>query len=265
MRRRHGLTFAFAGTLALAGCSEDPVYLVPVPGAIEINGPGMMTDPDDPVGQLASVLIPMRLETADERAEREALAERLGLEPDMVPTVRRADVDVAVEWTIKNLEDAEAIATINVLGANEFFRYEPTAFFVGDEDEDENVPASLIAPAPILVPPLGTISGVFREDQLREAALDLEAITRGGVDPGRAVLTRGELPMVPAPAIAGFLQIDVGFVGNRHMVLDYVVRVRDRSGRLRPFCSPMPQNPPEECTQLVMPSQTGFAPPPMTP
>ena len=45
---------------------------------------------------------------------------------------------------------------------------------------------------PMAVPAGGTISGVLREDALREASIDLEAITRGELNPFAAIYNVNE-------------------------------------------------------------------------
>jgi hypothetical protein len=113
-----------------------------------------------------------------------------------------------------------------------------------------------------MVPANGTVSGVFREDELVEAAQDLDAITRGGVTPEHAILTHwdspditggmgGELPMIPSAAVAGLLSLDVSFTADKHMVMEYVLRVRDKDDRLRTY---------DDGSAIEMPSTTDFVP-----
>lgn len=245
---------------ALAGvagaCGSDPVYLLPTPQAIEVNSPAGMGP------TTSSVQIPFRLETQDEAAERQELAASLGLMPEQVPQARRDDFELSIEWTVKNLEDTPALARLAVLGANELYRYDPLLFVI-DPDEEEP-PPPLLGGEPIEVPPRGVVSGVFREDELAEAAQDLDAIARGGIVPEYALLTRwgrkpvtggmgGELSTIPPEAVPALLQIDVSIEGNTHLVLEYAVRVRDRSGRL--------VAPDTDPALLVPPSQTPAMPP----
>ena len=58
-----------------------------------------------------------------------------------------------------------------------------------EDDEDDPPPPPLAGHIPIHVEPGRTVEGVFREDQLREAAIDLDQITRGNVNPFAAMLT----------------------------------------------------------------------------
>ena len=60
----------------------------------------------------------------------------------------------------------------------------------------------------------------------------------------------------PSEAIPALISIEVNFAANRHMVLEYVVRVRDHSDRL------VPNDTPNDTTQTVVVSTTDFVPPP---
>lgn len=236
------------------GCADDPVYLRPNPAALEANSPG------GGGATMATVVVPVRLETLEETQAREALATRLGLTPDQVPSVRRDDIDLSIEWTIKNLEDADGEAMLSVVGANEYFRYDPGVFVI--DPEEDRPPPPLAGGIPLSIPALATFSGVIREDEVAEAAQDLDAITRSGIIPEWAGLTRWDTGdvvdpagtvLMPSAAIPALLEVDVSFAATTHMVLEYVVRVRDHSDRLRPDET--------DAAQLVQPSQTAYAPP----
>jgi hypothetical protein len=246
--------------LAAACGTDDPIYLAPTPAAIEV----------DPANMLAAVTSSVQLpvlnvdQDPDWPIERMALATQLGLTIDQIPQARRDDYDVSIEWTIKNLSDQPGIATIAVLGASEYYYYDP-AMFIIDPMEDE-APPPLMGGVPIMVPALGVISGVFREDHLAEAAQDWDAISRGGVTPQFAALTQwetpdvtggtgGELAAIPSAAVAALVRIDLTFTADQHMVLEYVLRVRDKHDRLAPFEDPA-------AGRLVPPSTTAFVPPP---
>jgi hypothetical protein len=247
--------YTFIALLAACG-TKDPVYLAPTPAAIEVD-PAMMV-----AALTSSVQLPVRLETGDEAIERAALAMELGLTPEQVPQARRDDYDVSIEWTVKNLSDQPGTATIAILGASQYFFYDPALFVI---DEEEAAPPPLLGGVPIQVPALGTVSGVFREDQVAEAAQDWDAISRGGITPEFAYLDQwdtgavtggmgGELAEIPSAAVAALVRIDLTFSADSHMVLEYVLRVRDKGDRLDPFQT--------DLGLLVPPSTTAFTPPP---
>lgn len=232
----------------LAACSNDPVY-IPAPMAIEAGQ-------DDGMGGVValaqtSLPLPIRLETmleADKRAERTA-----ALMVD-VPYVKVGDIEVSVEWKVTNLTNMEGEVLLQLNGANEYWAYDPVMAAVG-LDPDEPQPPGLDGDVPIHVPAMGSVTGLFREDQLREASIDLDQITRGNINAFRATLTisknatqfaelapqtfdaDGEpLPqestgvIYPREAFAQIVRVDLVFKPDRHMRLEYTVRVRDVRG-----------------------------------
>jgi hypothetical protein len=219
--------------VGLVACTNSPSYLEPRQ-ALEV---GILTDPEDPNAFLdatATTTLPIRLETMEEQRARAArMAELGGVD---VPVVGLGDLDIAIEWTIKNLSDDDAEARILINGGNELFVYEPLNFVIDPEEDEE--PPPLLGNIPIMVPAQGTVSGVFREDQVREAAVDLELITRGVTNPFAALLqfhddvrelTDETGRPVPLGAFGHLVQYNFIFRGNQHMVLEYEIRVRDEA------------------------------------
>ncbi|WP_428261823.1 hypothetical protein [Haliangium sp.] len=246
---------------ALAGaCTNSPAYVSP-PQALEVGLP----DPANPGETIdiatAQLMLPVRLETMAEAEDRLAREAELGL---ALPVVGLEDLDITIEWTIKNLSDQAGTARVQVNGGNEFFYYVPLNF-VFDPDEDEE-PPPLLGNVPIDVPAEGTVSGVFREDQLTEAAIDLELITRGALNPFAAVLddhadieelTGSDGVVVPREAFGHMVQYDLVLLGNRHMVLEYNIRVRDPDELMH---ERLLQAPADELT-VFMPAEYVPAPP----
>lgn len=230
------------------GCTNSPLY-IPGPMAVEAGVADMTT------GMLsegkASLQLPIETETASDMAKRAALAEKLA--PVQVPYVKVGDLEIQVEWTIKNLDMKPGQARIHLNGANEFFAYDPSIIVLNPDDRQAPPTPPLEGDVPIDVPAGGEVSGLFTEDDLREAAIDLDQITRGNINPFRATLTinknaRAFQPMtppmpevmdympvpdgpeVPREAFAGITQLDLVFRSSTHMVLEYDVRVRDIRG-----------------------------------
>jgi hypothetical protein len=254
--------------LGLVACTNSPSYLEPRQ-ALEV---GILTDPDNPglfLEATASTTLPIRLETTEETMERMArMADLAGVN---VPIVGLGDLDIAIEWTIKNLSDTEAEARILINGANELFEYVPGVFVIDPEEDEE--PPPLMGNIPITVPALGTVSGVFREDQVREAAVDLELITRQDLNPFAALLqyhdnvrefTDSMDRTVPFDAFGHLVRYDFIFRGNQHMVLEYQIRVRDEAGILHELLleapvdetiefMPMAYEPPPPPPMMVLP------------
>lgn len=219
--------------VGLVACTNSPSYLEPRQ-ALEV---GILPDPANPeelLGEaIATTTLPIRLETPEEQMARAARMTELGVE---VPVVGIDDLDIAIEWTVKNLSDVDAEARILINGGNELFAYVPVNFVIDPEEDEE--PPPLLGNVPILVPAQGTVSGVFREDQVREAAVDLELITRGVTNPFAALLqyhnevrelTDANGLTVPLDAFGHLVQYNFIFRGDQHLVLEYEIRVRDEA------------------------------------
>jgi hypothetical protein len=236
--------------LSLLGCANDPVY-IPAPMTIEAGVVDMTGARSE---AKASVQLPIKTETAKDKAARDALAAKLA--PVLVPYVKVGDFEIDVEWTIKNLDMKDGQAKIQLNGANEYFSYDPS-IIVLDPGNDEAPPTpGLSGDIPIDVPAGGQVSGLFTEDELREASIDLDQITRGNVNPFRANLTisknatafqpmtplmpvmEGQMaipqtpvgPPIPREAFAELTRIDLVFKPGTHMTLDFNIRVRDLRG-----------------------------------
>ncbi len=237
--------------LLLVGCTNDPIYL-PSPQGIAAGEPTM----DGPSEARASIQIPVNTETtkdAADRARRQALIDPAAV----IPYVAVDDLEVSVEWTIKNNDPAmPGSARIQLNGANQYFEYDPRLVILSADDEAPPSPG-LVGDVPLDIPAGGTLSGLFREDELREASIDLDMITRASVNPFRATLVvdknrtefaemtaltydmDGEpLPQTetglkfPREAFAQLLRVDLVFKPDRPMVLEYTVRVRDVRGEI---------------------------------
>ena len=237
-----------------AGCANDPLYL-PSPMDMEAG----VQDPMNMGPSIAksSLTIPIKPETAKDAATRMALQQKLGV---MVPYVKVGDIDVEVEWTIKNLDNVAGQAVVELNGANEFYVYDPSLITITVGDDAPPTPG-LAGDVPIDVPAYGEVDGVFREDQLVEASIDLDQITRGNVNPFAAMLTvdkndKSFQPLSPKPmtqtcqlnpddpscaqqpvgkpipraAFPAIVRVDMVFKPMQHMVLEYTVRVRDHRG-----------------------------------
>ena len=253
---------AVAAAVALAaGCANDPVYL---PGLLTLEGGGVDADGMQ-IAATAQHPLPIRLETTEEAELRAARTAELGVE---VPYVKLGDIEVSVEWTIQNLDMASAgTALVQLNGANEVFAYDPALIVLGDPDEVPPAPG-LAGDTPTAddadekyvldVEAGGTVSGLFREDQLREASIDLDQITRANVNPFAAMLQvhkNAELfqPMsalmpgvedyvqtpvgdpIPREAFRQMIRVDLVFRSDRQMRLNYTIRVRDTRDIMHPL------------------------------
>jgi hypothetical protein len=241
------MSIGFAGLAGLVGCANDPVY-IPAPMTMEAGVADMTGTLSE---AKASLQLPIKTETATDMMTRAQLATKLA--PVMVPYVKIGDLEIEIEWTIKNLDMKPGQAKIELNGANEYFSYDPSIIVLDPGDDEAPPTPGLAGDGPIDVPAGGEISGLFTEDEVREAAIDLDQITRGNVNPFRATLTISKnaktfQPMTPPmPAVMDYVQMPVGpaipreafaeitridlvFKPTTHMVLEYDVRVRDLRG-----------------------------------
>jgi hypothetical protein len=253
----------------VAACSNDPVY-VPGPMPIEAgqdDGTGMAA-----VGK-ASLQLPIKLETSKDAASRATRSTQLA--PVEVPYVKVDDIEVSVEWKVTNLSNMPGDFTIQLNGANEYWEYDPELLAVG-LDEEEPKPPGLDGDIPLHVEAMSTMSGLFREDQVKEASIDLDEITRGNFNPFRATLTisknakefaqltpqtynaDGEpLPQMttgvvyPREAIANLVRIDLVFKPTQHMQLEYTVRIRDIRGIMHELLDAAMTEAPGELTMFT--------------
>lgn len=241
--------------IGLVGCTNDPIYIPPGTDGPRLEG-GLEMDMDgNIVPAKTSVVLPINTETMEDMADREALQMTMPAEVT-IPYLRVGDLEVSVEWSIRNLDDTDGQATLQVNGANQFYDYDPEMVMLSADDEAPPTPG-LTGDIPIDIPAGGRVSGLFTEDDMREAAIDLDQITRGRVNPFRARYTisknapefaqmselmfdmDGEpLPQMatgvvfPRAAFAGMIRLDLVFMPDRHMVLEYAVRVRDIRGEM---------------------------------
>ncbi|MDB4953465.1 MAG: hypothetical protein JWO36_1034 [Myxococcales bacterium] len=242
----------FGTMLAIgSGCASNPEYL-PSPMNLEA-GMAMVTEAK------SSLVLPIKPESTQDAADRAALATKLGLTPADIPYVKAGDIEIEVEWSIRNLDAVDGQAKIELNGANEWFVYDPTLIILNPADDEAPPTPGLSGNIPINVPASGEVQGVFREDQLLEASIDCDAVTRGHVNPFAATLmvdkndaSFAQLSMptpssptclanpmdptclptptglvVPRAAFANLIRVDLVFRPDHHMVLDYTVRVRD--------------------------------------
>ena len=248
------LTSTLAFVVCAAGfgaCADDPRYMDPNQNLEVGADPTMMGMP-----ATGSMTLPIRLPNMKDMQEAAALQAQY---PNiMIPYVRVGDFAMDVEWTVKNLSNTDGVAFVDMNGANEFFEYVP-ANFVNPLDPEAPPAPPLVGHVPTHVPANGEVSGVFREDQLREASVDLDMITRANISPFKAILEQGDadqpsfqpqtlidptMPMlgykptgdaIPAAAYAQIIRVDMVFTADQHMVMEYSVRVRDYRGLLHPM------------------------------
>jgi hypothetical protein len=244
----------------VSGCTNEPQYVTCAtsgPAAMDIctMEAGQSDGMGGTLGEVkGSVHIPVKPEPMwkiGDRQRRLEIEAQLGDPTIMVPVYRLEHYDISVEWTVQNLSMAMSEFRIDLNGANEVFTYDPSMIILDPEDEDAPPAPPLAGNIPINIGPGATVSGTFREDQLVEAAIDADQITRGNVNPFRATLTAsrhepsfqpvtpydpmtmmGGMVMgtaVPAIAFRQLVRIDIVFRPSAHMRIDFQVRVREHA------------------------------------
>ncbi|MGZ3441749.1 MAG: hypothetical protein ACXVDD_19650 [Polyangia bacterium] len=232
-----------AGLLVLAlaafGCN-DPTYLAekaPIETQAAMMGGGFAPATD-------LYVLPVRQPTQAERQALQKLQQQLML-PDAVPWAQARDFDIEVQWSVHNLDTMKSTVIVSLDGGNEFGDYVPGAYIDPNANaENQVVPPDLLTSEPLVVEAGATITGVFREDDLQESALDLEAITRfpsGGdamATPFMAIEHRSNVSQIGLEGIPlndvtpAHVRYQINVVADGHVVLDYSVRVRDHNGKL---------------------------------
>jgi hypothetical protein len=237
-------------------CTNQPQYVPCAPdGAAPMDSCTLTPDMPNDEGQLValgSLHVPVKPEADWKTSDRNKRME-LQREVDRVAAgvevaiYRLEHYDLSVEWTVTNLDDLPGEFFVDMNGANEELAYDPS--MITRADPDDPPPPPLAGHIPYHIDPGASIDGVFREDQLVEAAIDLDAITRGQVNPFAALLTvsreadsfqpvspydpvtetGGEPtgPAVPRAAFRQLIRVDIAFLPDRPMRLVYNLRLRE--------------------------------------
>jgi hypothetical protein len=224
--------------VAFAGCN-NPTYLTetrPLETQAQMGG-GYGADTD-------LYVLPVRRPTAVEQQLLNAEQMKRVL-PMAVPWAGVRDFEIEIEWSVKNLDSAKVQAMLVVTGGNEFGDYDPTAYIDPTaKPEDQNPPPPLMGGTPIDLLANEVRTGVFREDDLAEAGLDLEAITRypapgaGRNAPFEVIVRNSSASRVglegipPGDVTPAMVRYRFQISASGHVVFDYNVRIRDLNGKL---------------------------------
>jgi hypothetical protein len=219
--------------VALTGCNT-PTFLPehrPLETVQDAMGGGYAADTD-------LYVFPVRQPTGDERKASQAEQRSLGLMMP-VPWVGTRDFAVQIQYSLKNLSNQPVTAFLTANGGNEFGDYVPDLYIDPTENaEDQTPPPPLLGGSPIDLAPNETKQLVFREDQIAEASLDLEAITRypsGGdiiatpfmVIAHDSSASRIGLDAIPQKDVTPLMvRFQLALSANGHVACDYNVRVR---------------------------------------
>lgn len=233
--------------LVLAACHlNDPVY-VPATMSLEVDGQPMPAPAmagaggaggAGSFGAKGTVGLRLRASTAAEDRDRLALQQRLAYPVDL-PQLREDRFHVEVRYTVTNLGAGPGTFTVHMDGADEFTRYDEdavaTAFTTANQDAQF---FGLVEPTPVVLGPGEIAQGIIREDDLHEAALDLDAMGRFMAPFLAVILNRSEvnpigLDMLPPSFVRPALwEITLQFAATARMTCQFLVRVRDDDNRL---------------------------------
>lgn len=249
--------------VAVTGCSNvnnEPQYVGCAPdGAAAMDTCRLEGGIDDGMGMLVeakgSLHVPLKPESLWRARDRAVRAElQMTVPADVeVPIFRLDQYDLEVEWKVTNLDAMPSQFRVDLNGANEAFTYDPSMIVLNPGDDEAPPAPPLAGNIPIDIEGNGTVSGVFREDQLLEAAIDLDQISRGNVNPFAATLTVSKntdmfQPLTPAvydpqtgdvtpgmptgsavprAAFRQLVRVDIVFRPATQMTLDYTLRVRE--------------------------------------
>jgi hypothetical protein len=211
-------------------------------------------------------VLPVRQPTAREQQALVDLQQKLML-PDQVAWAQARDFDIEIEYSVKNLDTQKLTAFVYLDGGNEFGDYQPNKYINPNDPNQQTPPPHLVSSEPYMVEVGATVTGVFREDEETEAALDLEAITRypsnGNLagTPFMVILNRSNVSSLgrdsvpPNDITPAHVRYQLTVAADGHAVLDYTVRVRDHNGKL---AKPTDMN-------LYVPTDAMLTPPAGTP
>jgi hypothetical protein len=226
--------------LAAVGCN-NPVYLSET-AALQTQPAAMVQGGFAPATGL--YVLPVRRPTAVEAQALRADQQKRGL-PLPEPWAQARDFDIQIEYSVANLETMDLTVFVVLDGGNEFGDYVPSAYIDPRVNvEDQTPPPHLLGGEPLTVPAGKTITGVFREDELHESAIDLEAITRypeGGdvrATPFRVLEHRSDISPIglgsvpPNDVTPAHVRYQFTVTAPGHVKFDYSVRVRDHNAKL---------------------------------
>lgn len=247
------------GFVAACGNNEPQYVSCAAMGAAPMDTCTVVAGEDDGTGNLSRagvIHVPVKPE-GDWKADDRAARARLQMQVDptgaiAVPVYRLEHYDLSVEWIVHNLEASEGTFRVNLDGANEELAYDPSMIMLGDPARDPP-PPPLAGNIPTKIGPMASVTGVFREDQLREAAIDLDQITRGNINMFAALLTVQKQadqfqpvtaldtttdpptggvptgPAIPRAAWRQLIRIDINFNPDHRMQIDYALRLREHT------------------------------------
>jgi hypothetical protein len=184
MRRTLTVMAMAAGTCA-AGCANDPQY-VDCGSGDTMDSCLLDTQAAGSGGSVSGSLhVPVKPPDSDLMKTTTALQATMPTDVT-VPIYRIDQYDLSVEYVLKNLDAMPTSAAIALNGANEAFAWQPSLIMPASDESPP--PPSLSGNIPMSIGANAEIDGEFTEDNLLEAAIDLDQITRGNINMYAATL-----------------------------------------------------------------------------
>ncbi len=243
-------------SVGAAGACNQPVFIPenrPLSAVAAVTPPGQ--DPNPILSDTDLFVLPVHKPTSDQAKALQAEQTKLGLMMP-VPWAGVRDFAIEVDWTIKNLSAMPNSVRVTINGGNEFGDYEPMLYIVdADNPDDEESPPNMLNNGDF-IPVAGNavLTGIFREDELAEAALDLEAITRypapnvGQDEPYEVLLRESSASRVglegipPNDITPAVVRMNILLQSTGPAALDYVVRVRENGNPRDKLAAPGDKN-----------------------
>ncbi len=248
--------FVLLAVVTVGACANDPQYIdcgTTDPMDTCVLDTANATGSGSAAGARGSLHVPVKPEDSDLAKTRNAI--QATMPADVVVPIYRDDMyDLSVDYTITNLDSMPGEVLVELNGANENFSWDPSLIMPAS-DESPPTPG-LGGDIPITVPANGSVDLEFTEDQVLEAAIDLDQITRGNINPYAATLVTNkddqsfqplsaQLPpppgsndpppqnamgsAIPRAAFANMVRVDLVLKQGdpaRHMTLTFSLRVR---------------------------------------
>lgn len=170
------------------GCANDPQYVkcgsADTKDVCELNsqdGSGM----GDSFSVSGSLHVPVMPADSSLKSTTAALQKTMPTGVT-VPVYRLDQYDLALDYSITNYDGSDTQAAIALNGANEVYAWQPS--LIMPTSDESPPPPSLQGGTPIYVPANSTVTGQFTADDLLEAAIDLDEISRGNINMYQATL-----------------------------------------------------------------------------
>jgi hypothetical protein len=153
-----------------------------------------------------------------------------------LPWVSRSDVELQVDFTLSNLDNAPHDVDVIINGANEFFEYVPTVL----DAEEDILPLHAQWEKRYRLAARSRIEVTVREEELDEVAVDLATVVNGAPNSDEVVYFENKSSSDPRsikyipPVIPGLIALRLGLRGTdaAPLLLEATVRARDVSDKL---------------------------------